>query len=65
MKRRMLSILLALAFLVAGVPAADVAVTEAAQALPDTDAAGPVSEVRSINFNSAEIKYAGDRKSVV
>ena len=33
MKRRMLSILLALAFLVAGVPAADVAVTEAAQAL--------------------------------
>ena len=58
MKRRMLSILLALAFLVAGVPAADVAVTEAeaAQALPDTDAAGPVSEVRSINFNSAEIK---------
>ena len=62
MKRRMLSILLALAFLVAGVPAADVAVTEAeaAQALPDTDAAGPVSEVRSINFNSAEIKYAGD-----
>ena len=42
MKRRMLSILLALAFLVAGVPAADVAVTEAeaAQALPDTDAAG-------------------------
>lgn len=60
MKRRMLSILLALAFLVASVPAADVAVSEAAQALPDTDAAGPVSEVRSMNFNSAEIKHAGD-----